>query len=105
MSQTGRPLMFPAVTRRLAAALVLISLALPSAAAADCYVHYKAKRDRPYGLHYGIVQVSGSCPASPQRTVQSRISSGGWSILNIVKVTTARPSSSEIASAGSHYYR
>ncbi|WP_323769541.1 hypothetical protein [Antarctobacter sp.] len=105
MSQTGRHIMFSALSRGFAAALLLVTLALPSAAAADCYVHYKAKRNKPYGLHYGIVHVSGSCPSSPQRTVQSRISSGGWSILNIVKVTTARPNSSEIASAGSHYYR
>lgn len=95
----------PALSRLLSAALVVFALALPGAAAADCYVHYKAKRDAPYGLHYGIVQVYGSCPSNPAGVVQSRISSGGWTVLNVVKVTTAPPSSREVSSAGSHYYR
>lgn len=105
MSQIGRIIMSSALLHRLLAAVVLVTLALPSAAAADCYVHYKAKRNSPYGLHYGIVRVSGGCPSSPARVVQSRISSGGWTILNVVKVTTSSPSSSERRSAGSHYYR
>lgn len=105
MFQIGRIIMSSPLLRRLLAALVLVALALPSAAAADCYVHYKAKRTNPYGLHYGIVRVSGGCPSSPGGLVQSRISSGGWTILNVVKVTTSPPSSSEKRSAGSHYYR
>ncbi len=105
MSQIGRPIMYPALLRRLAAASILVLLAFPSAAAADCYVHYKAKRNSPYGLHYGIVALSGNCPSSPAGVVQSRISSGGWTILNVVKVTSSPPSSTEKRSAGSHYYR
>ncbi len=104
MFQTQRHIMFSALSRFLTAALLVFALALPSTAAADCYVHYKAKRDRPYGLHYGIVQ-RPSCPSSPAGTVMSRISSGGWQLLGIVKVTNSPPTSSERRSAGSHYYR
>lgn len=104
MPQMQRHIMFSALSRFLTAALLVVSLAFPSAAAADCYVHYKAKRQTPYGLHYGIVQLSG-CPSSPAGTVMSRIASGGWELLGIVKVTTSPPTSSERRSAGSHYYR
>ena len=85
--------------------LILTLAALPGAAAADCFIHYKAKRDNPLRLHYGIVQVSGSCPGSPAGAVSSRISSAGWSLLNVTKVTQSPPTASEISSAGSHYYR
>lgn len=85
--------------------LILALAALPGAAAADCYIHYKAKRDNPLRLHYGIVQVSGSCPGSPAGTVSARISSAGWSLLNVTKVTQSPPTASERNSAGSHYYR
>ncbi|MGP6086784.1 hypothetical protein [Antarctobacter jejuensis] len=97
--------MSPVLSRLLPGVLLVFALALPGAAAADCYVHYKAKRSAPYGLHYGIVRVYGSCPSNPAGVVQSRISSGGWSLLNVVKVTTAPPSPSEVSSAGSNYYR
>ncbi|MBW4982903.1 hypothetical protein KZZ07_10145 [Mameliella sp. CS4] len=94
------------LARLLSAALVVVALALPSSAAADCYIHYKAKRDTPkYGLHYGIVQSSGSCPSSPERAVRSRISSGGWALLGIVKVTTSPPTATELEFAKQHYYR
>lgn len=93
------------LSRGLAAAVLAVALAAPGAAAADCYVHYKAKRDVPYGLHYGIVRVTGSCPSSPARTVQSQIASRGWALLGVVKVTTAPPTATEVSSAGPHYYR
>lgn len=105
MTQPRFHIMPHAFFRPLAATLVLVMLGFPGAAAADCYVHYKARLDSPYALHYGIVKVAGSCPSSPQRAVLSRISSAGWRVLNIVKVTSAPPTSSEIESAGSHYYR
>lgn len=93
------------MTRILAPLTLFLALALPGAAAADCYVHYKAKRDTPYGLHYGIVRVGGACPSAPAAIVRSRIASGGWSLLNVVKVTPSAPSSTEVANAGTHYYR
>ncbi|WP_420327764.1 hypothetical protein [Mameliella sp.] len=106
MSRTRRILMSPTLARLISAALVVVALALPGAAAADCYIHYKAKRDTPqYGLHYGIVRSSGSCPSSPERAVRSRISSGGWVVLGIVKVTNSPPTASELEFAKQHYYR
>lgn len=105
MSRTRRTIMTPALARLISAAFVLAAMSLPGAAAADCYIHYKAKRDAPYALHYGIVRVSGSCPSSPEGIVRSRISGGGWSLLGLVKVTTSPPTASEIEFAKPHYYR
>jgi hypothetical protein len=92
--------------RSLAPTLLILALtALPGAAAAECFIHYKAKRDNPLRLHYGIVQVSGSCPGDPAGAVGSRITAAGWSLLNVTKVTQSPPSDTERASAGSHFYR
>ena len=35
-----------------------------SASAADCYADYKAKRDTPLRLHYGVAEVTGECSSS-----------------------------------------
>jgi len=88
-------------------ALLALSLALPSAAAADCYVSYKAKKEPPLQLHFGVVQVRGDCPSSSAAasTVARRISSGGWTLLNVVRLSESPPSSSERTDAGAYYLR
>lgn len=95
------------MTRILASLALLLALAMPGAAAADCYAHYKAKRDNPLRLHYGIVQLPGSCPSAGRAadTVAGRIASDGWTLLNVVKVSAAAPSAGEIANAGAYYLR
>lgn len=95
------------MTRILASLALLLALAMPGAAAADCFAHYKAKRDNPLRLHFGIVQLAGSCPpsASAAETVAGRIASDGWTLLNVVKVSASAPSSGEIANAGAYYLR
>ena len=46
----------------LAAALLCPLLMLGTAADAECFADYKAKRDEPLKLHYGVAQVSdGNC--------------------------------------------
>lgn len=92
--------------RSLAPLLLILGLAAsPGAAAADCFIHYKAKRDNPLKLHYGIVQLSGPCPGDAAEAVGSRISAAGWSLLNVTKATSSPPSEAERASAGPNYYR
>ncbi len=38
--------------------LAALALALAGPAAAECYADYKAKRDEPLQLHYGVARVS-----------------------------------------------
>jgi hypothetical protein len=90
---------------------LLIALALgvllPSAAAAECYVEYKAKNDNPLRLHYGIVALQGPCPDSGSATQQAarRVASGGWTLLNVVGLSETTPSGNKRANAGDYYLR
>ncbi len=74
----------------------LISLALGAAlilasnpAAADCYADYKAKRDNPLNLHYGVMQLPDSACASVDAAspvIAQRIAADGWTLLNVVSL-------------------
>lgn len=91
----------------LAPLAILIALALPAAAQADCYVAYKAKQDSPLRLHYGILSISGSCPSSGQAAsiARARLASGGWVLLNVIGLSQATPTDSMRANAGAYYLR
>ncbi|SMX40870.1 hypothetical protein [Maliponia aquimaris] len=95
------------LARLLGPLLLVLALALPGAAAADCYVSYKAKQDQPLRLHYGVLVIGGSCPSGGQAAniAASRLASGGWTLLNVVRMSTSPPSSSERANAGQFYLR
>jgi len=68
--------------------VVLALLALPvSASAAECYADYKAKKDNPLRLHYGIVHLQGPCKRRAARAeVSARLNAGGWKLLNVLSV-------------------
>lgn len=90
-------------------ALLLLTLAFatPGAAHADCYVTYKAKMDSPLRLHYGILTIGGSCPDrnTATRITGGRVAAGGWTLLNVVNLSTKPPSSQQKANAGAYYLR
>lgn len=82
-------------------------LALSSPAqAADCYADYKAKQDNPLRLHYGVIQLSGSCKKRAARgEIQSRIAPEGWTLLNVLSVFGPDGLQQRKADAGSYYLR
>lgn len=86
---------------------LVVGVALPSTALADCYVEYKAKKDNPLRLHYGIVALDGSCPASGTAVQQAahRVAAGGWTLLNVVGLSETTPSGNKRANAGDYYLR
>ncbi len=45
--------------------LATLALVLAGPAAAECYADYKAKRDEPLQLHYGVAQVGFGCQLQP----------------------------------------
>lgn len=68
----------------LAAAL---ALSLGSVAEAGCYADYKAKRDNPLRLHYGVIQLHNGCKKkSAKREVRKRLKANGWVLLNVLSV-------------------
>jgi hypothetical protein len=65
----------------------LATLAAPASAA--CYADYKAKRENPLKLHYGVMKVdTDTCNMSEdvKAEVARRLSSQGWQLLQVGSV-------------------
>lgn len=85
-------------------ALVLSCLA--TAGAADCYADYKAKRDNPLRLHYGVMQINGPCAPQPaQQEISARLQAQGWTLLNVLSVFDATGLEERQRSAGQFFLR
>ena len=62
-------------------------LAVPAHAA--CYADYKASRDNPLKLHYGVMQIdTNPCAMSNavRNNVAKRLGAAGWKLLGIKSV-------------------
>lgn len=61
---------------------------MTSLASAACYADYKAKRDAPLQLHYGVVQIpDGACELGAAATeIEPRIAGDGWQLLTVLAV-------------------
>ena len=69
------------------ALLGLFVLALPAQAA--CYADYKASRNNPLKLHYGVMRIdTNPCVMSGKvnSTVAKRLGAAGWKLLGIQSV-------------------
>ena len=70
--------------------LALVAFAwLGAPAHAACYADYKAKRDDPLQLHYGVIKIdSNPCAMSNkvQSNVAGRLKSAGWQLLQMQSV-------------------
>ncbi|MEL6520033.1 MAG: hypothetical protein AAFQ66_03670 [Pseudomonadota bacterium] len=81
-----------------------ILLAMPAHAA--CYADYKAKRDNPLRLHYGVVEIRGQCSAqAAAQEIASRIARDGWTLLNVLSVFDDAGLQERRQSAGNFYLR
>lgn len=82
----------------------LISLGT-TASAAECYADYKAKRDNPLRLHYGVMQVSACQKGQAKQEVAKRLKSSGWTLLNVISVFGPEGLDQRKANAGKFYLR
>ncbi|WP_238380943.1 hypothetical protein [Alkalilacustris brevis] len=91
------------------AALVLVGLmAVASPAAAQCFADYKAKRDNPLQLHYGVAEVSPAACGSVTQAAQElrpRLAAEGWELLNVVSVFDEGGLAERQENAGQYYLR
>ncbi len=90
--------------------LILITAALAMLAAplqaADCFADYKAKRNDPLKLHYGVARISGACnTASAKGELALRLRADGWTLLNVLSVFDASGLEGRKPSAGNYYLR
>lgn len=93
-------------SRILIGGLVALCLALP--ARAECYVDYKAKRDNPLRLAYGVSQVSdGACgnPKAAHGELAPRLAADGWTLLKILSSFGPEGLQERKASAGDFFLR
>jgi len=84
-------------------------LTLPALAAqAGCYADYKAKRDNPLKLHYGVVQLPDNACGSLQAAasnISGRLAGDGWVLLNVLSIFDASGLPQRSESAGEYYLR
>jgi len=88
------------------AALLVLLLAAPANAA--CFADYKAKRDKPLRLHYGIIELPDAVcgdAALTRAEIQKRIAKGKWQLLNVLSIFDATEAQNRKESAGQFFLR
>lgn len=87
--------------------LLAVAFALVGTAAySECYADYKAKRDDPLRLHYGVVEVTGDCSAeNAAAQLGPRLLADDWQLLSIEGVFDDAGLEERQESAGDYYLR
>ena len=92
----------------LTALSLLTIMALASPANAECYADYKAKRDNPLRLHYGVIELpNATCadPALAKAQIADRIGQSGWQLLNVLSIFDETGLGDKKESAGKFFLR
>lgn len=85
-------------------AMLILMLAAPAHGA--CYADYKAKRDDPLNLHYGVAELNGPCDtASAAHELTPRLADAGWQLLSVVAVFDESGLDERESRAGDYYLR
>ena len=88
------------------ALVVTATLALSAVAArAECFVDYKAKRDDPLQLHYGVIRLDDELCADPAPAVAERIAAEGWTLLTVMDRLTEAEAEERQDDAGDYFLR
>ena len=82
---------------------LLLGLSLPAQAA--CFADYKAKKDNPLRLHYGVSQISACNLSTARNELARRLQAQGWTLLQVVSVFGDEGLEQRKASAGQYYLR
>ena len=87
--------------------LSLVLLVFGSAAAqAACYADYKAKKDNPLQLQYGVAEIYGACTIDQARAeLTPRLAIDGWQLLEVVGTFDETGLEGRQNSAGDYYLR
>ncbi|MGQ0565394.1 MAG: hypothetical protein ACT4OK_10020 [Gemmobacter sp.] len=87
------------------ALVAAMAFALPASAA--CYADYKASRDDPLRLHYGVMEVPDSAcdRGTAEAEMRGRLRADGWKLLNVMSVFGPEGLDERKASAGEYFLR
>lgn len=78
----------------------------PALAQAACYADYKASKDNPLRLHYGVAQISGECSTLNARAqLERRLTAAGWTLQRVLSVFDESGLNERKSSAGRYYLR
>ena len=93
--------------RRIPCLVALAALALASPAVAECYADYKASKDNPLRLHYGVMQVpDDACDRrAAEPVVEGRLRDAGWKLLGVMSVFGREGLDERRDSAGEFFLR
>jgi len=81
-------------------------LALSTSAHAGCFADYKAKRDDPLRLHYGVAEIMGACNVDGATIeLAPRLAADNWQLLSIEGVFDDAGLEERQESAGENYLR
>ncbi|WGH77156.1 hypothetical protein [Jannaschia ovalis] len=88
-------------------ALTLILLAcLASPAGAACYADYKAKKDDPLQLHYGVIEIpDDACDPAAAAAILAQRLADGWQLLQVTSVFGPEGLEDRRDSAGEFFLR
>jgi len=87
---------------------VLTAFATAGSAQAACYADYKAKRDNPLRLHYGVMEIPGAAcddAALARVEIEKRLAAEKWRLLNVMSVFGADGLENRKESAGQFFLR
>jgi hypothetical protein len=86
--------------------LVLALAACGAQAQAACFADYKASRENPLELQYGVAEIVGECsvPAAEQE-LRPRIASDGWQLLGVLSTFDESGLEERRESAGEYFLR
>ena len=86
--------------------LLAAVLGAASPASAACYADYRAKRDGPLRLHYGVIQLSDAeCSAEGAAQALASRLGDGWQLLEVGSVFGEEGLEGRRASAGDYFLR
>jgi hypothetical protein len=86
---------------------LLAGLAIAGPAHAECYADYKAKRDNPLRLHYGVAEVpDAACNKNAAAAaIAPRVARDGWTLLNVMSIFGPEGLAERKQSAGAYFLR
>ncbi len=97
--------MYKRIIKSIALAALFSGAAMTAQAA--CYADYKAKRDNPLQLHYGVIELPDAACTSGGAAAQisARIAVDGWLLLNVLSQFGSEGLAQRRDSAGQYYLR
>lgn len=86
--------------------LTLVLVLAAALAQAACYADYKASRDDPLVLQYGVAEIYGDCTkAAAFGELEPRLAADGWQLLEVVSTFDESGLEQRRESAGEYYLR